>query len=145
MGTSTWQFPGTWALAMHPPNSAYATSMGCVGPRVCGHIRKGLVTGEGSGGARTRVRTARRSARVEARVLESASLNIAYIVVISSSSLASAKRCASTNATAALKLRWLQIAALMNDDSMGSARALSAASCLRAKRRQYLSTVAASF
>ncbi len=68
---------------------------------------------------------------MDARVLERASRNMAYMVVISSSSFASASRCASTNATASLKLRWLHTAAFINDDSIGSARALSAASRLR--------------
>ena len=79
---------------------------------------------------RTRVRTAKRSARVDARVPERASRNMVYMVVISSSSFTSARRCASTNATAALKLCWLQTAALMKDDSIGSARAFSLASRL---------------
>lgn len=75
---------------------------------------------------------------MEGRVPERASRKMAYMVVISSSSLASARRCASTKATASLRLRWLQIAALMNDDSIGSARALSAASALRRSSRLHI-------
>ena len=67
---------------------------------------------------------------MDARVPERASRNIVYMVVISSSSFTSARRCASTNATAALKLCWLHTAALMNEDSIGSARAFSLASRL---------------
>ena len=76
---------------------------------------------------------ASKSARVLLRTPARASVNMQYMVVSSSSSFTSARRCASVNATALGSERWLQMAAFMKDDSIGSAFSLAAASTLHAR------------
>ena len=62
-----------------------------------------------------------------------ASVNMQNMVVSSSSSFTSARRCASVKATAEGSERCEQMAALMKDDSIGSAFSFSAASSLHAR------------